>query len=30
MPIRYQHVVTVATTSERAFAVIDDLPMIAK
>jgi hypothetical protein len=29
MPIRYQHVVTVATP-ERAFAVIDDLPMIAK
>ena len=30
MPIRYQHVVTVATTPERAFAVIDDLPLTAK
>jgi uncharacterized protein YndB with AHSA1/START domain len=30
MPIRYQHVVTVATTPERPFAVIDDLPLTAK
>jgi uncharacterized protein YndB with AHSA1/START domain len=30
MSIRYQHVVTVATTPERAFAVIDDLPLTAK
>jgi hypothetical protein len=30
MPIRYQHVETVATTPERAFAVIDDLPSTAK
>ncbi len=30
MPIRYQHIVTVATTPERAFAVIDDLPLTAK
>jgi len=30
MPIHYQHVVTVATTPERAFAMIDDLPTTAK
>jgi hypothetical protein len=30
MPIRYQHVETVSTTPERAFAVIDDLPTTAK
>jgi hypothetical protein len=30
MPIRYEHVETVATTPERAFAVIDDLPSTAK
>ena len=30
MPIRYQHIETVATTPERAFAVIDDLPLTAK
>jgi hypothetical protein len=30
MPIHYQHVGTVATTPERAFAVIDDLPLTAK
>jgi hypothetical protein len=30
MPIRYQHVETVRTTPERAFAVIDDLPLTAK
>src|SRR5215472_2024413 len=30
MPIRYEHVETVATTPERAFAVIDDLPLTAK
>jgi hypothetical protein len=30
MPIRYQHVVTVATSPERAFAVIDNLPLTAK
>jgi hypothetical protein len=30
MPIRYEHAETVRTTPERAFAVIDDLPMTAK
>ncbi len=30
MPIRYEHAETVATTPERAFAVIDDLPLTAK
>jgi hypothetical protein len=30
MPIRYEHVETVATSPERAFAVIDDLPLTAK
>lgn len=30
MPIRYQHVETVATSPDRAFAVIDDLPSTAK
>lgn len=30
MPITYQHVVTVATTPERAFAMIDDLPATAR
>jgi hypothetical protein len=30
MPIRYQHVETVATSPERAFAAIDDLPLTAK
>ncbi|MFM9959799.1 MAG: SRPBCC family protein [Planctomycetaceae bacterium] len=30
MPIRYQHIETVRTTPERAFAVIDDLPLTAK
>lgn len=30
MPIRYQHVETVATTVDRAFAAIDDLPLTAK
>jgi len=30
MPIRYQHVETVATTPDRAFAAIDDLPLTAK
>ena len=30
MPIRYQHVETVATSPDRAFAVIDDLPLTAK
>jgi hypothetical protein len=30
MPIRYQHVETVATTPERAFAAIDDLPLTAR
>lgn len=29
MPIRYQHVEIVATTPERAFAAIDDLPLTA-
>ena len=29
MPIRYEHAVTVATTPERAFATIDDLPATA-
>ena len=29
MPIRYQHVETVATTPDRAFAAIDDLPLTA-
>ncbi len=27
MPICYQHAETVRTTPERAFAVIDDLPL---
>jgi hypothetical protein len=30
MPIRCQHTETVRTTPDRAFAVIDDLPMTAK
>ena len=30
MPIRYQHVEIVATTPNRAFAAIDDLPLTAK
>jgi uncharacterized protein YndB with AHSA1/START domain len=30
MPIRYQHIATIHTTPERAFAVIDDLPQTAK
>ena len=30
MPIRYQHVEPVATTPDRAFAAIDDLPLTAK
>ncbi len=30
MPIRYEHAETVATTPERAFAFIDDLPLTAK
>ncbi len=30
MPIRYQHVETVATTPDRAFAAIDDLPLTVK
>jgi hypothetical protein len=30
MPIRYQHVETVATTPERAFFVINDLPLTPK
>ena len=30
MPICYQHVETVAATPDRAFAVIDDLPLTAK
>ena len=30
MPIHYQHVVTVAQTPERAFAMIDDLATFAK
>ena len=30
MPIRYQHVETVATTPDQAFATIDNLPMTAK
>lgn len=30
MPIRYQHEETVATSSDRAFAAIDDLPLTAK
>jgi len=30
MPIRYQHVGTVAATPEQAFAVIDNLPLTAK
>ena len=30
MPIRYEHVERVATTPERAFAVIDDLSSTAK
>ena len=30
MPIRYQHAEAVATTPERAFAAIDDLPLTAK
>jgi hypothetical protein len=30
MPIRYQHVETVATSPERAFAAIDNLPLTAK
>lgn len=30
MPIRYQHAETVATTPERAFAAIDNLPLTAK
>jgi hypothetical protein len=29
MPIRYQHIEIVATTPERAFALIDDLPSTA-
>jgi hypothetical protein len=30
MPIRYEHVETIRTTPERAFAAIDDLPLTAK
>ena len=30
MPVHCQHAETVATTPERAFAVIDDLPLTAK
>jgi hypothetical protein len=30
MPIRYQHVESVAASPERAFAAIDDLPLTAK
>ena len=30
MPIRYEHSVSVRTTPQRAFAVIDDLPRTAK
>ena len=30
MPIRFQHVETIRTTPERAFAAIDDLPLTAK
>ncbi len=30
MPIRYQHTEAIATTPERAFSVIDDLPATAK
>ena len=30
MPIRYQHVETIATTPDQAFAAIDDLPLTAK
>lgn len=30
MPIRYEHVETVRATPERAFAMINDLPMTAK
>lgn len=30
MPIRYQHEETVGTSSDRAFAAIDDLPLTAK
>jgi uncharacterized protein YndB with AHSA1/START domain len=30
MPIHYQHTETVATTPERAFAAIDDLPQTAQ
>jgi uncharacterized protein YndB with AHSA1/START domain len=30
MPIRYQHAETVATTPDRAFAAIDDLPLTAQ
>ncbi len=30
MPIRYEHEQTVATTPERAFALIDDLPLTAR
>lgn len=30
MPVRYEHAETVRTTPERAFAVIDDLPLTAK
>ncbi|HVC95228.1 MAG TPA: SRPBCC family protein [Pirellulales bacterium] len=30
MPIRYKHDETVATTPDRAFAAIDDLPLTAK
>ncbi len=30
MPIRYEHVETVRTTPERAFAAIDDLPLTAR
>ena len=30
MPIRYQHAEPVATTPDRAFAAIDDLPLTAQ
>ena len=30
MPIRFQHIETIRTNPERAFAAIDDLPLTAK
>jgi uncharacterized protein YndB with AHSA1/START domain len=30
MPIRYEHTETIATSPERAFAAIDDLPLTSK